>query len=132
MKIYLLFEKYSDEEEMNYNYPQLIKAFVSEEKANQGKLRFDLIEQALRKKRDECILCPIHRLTKRKFKNPINKEAVISYCKRGNFTPNFQWNYVECITAFYHIDKEYYIDCLEVEDSLIPTGKPVGLRNNPK
>lgn len=116
MKIYLLFEKYSDEEEMNYNYPQLIKAFVSEEKANQEKLRLDLIEQALRKKRDECIICPIHRLTKRKFKNPINKEAVIAYCKRGNFTPNFQGNYVECITAFYHIDKEYYIDCLEVEE----------------
>ena len=116
MKIYLLFERYSDEEEMNYNYPQLIKAFSNEEKAKKEKVRLESIENALRKRRDECSLCPIHKLTKRKFNNPINKQAVISYCERGNFAPKFHGNYVECTAIFYHIDKEYYINYLEVEE----------------
>lgn len=116
MKIYLLFEKYSDEEEMNYNYPQLIKAFSSEEKAKKEKARLESIENALRKRRDECSLCPIHKLTKRKFNNPINKQAVISYCERGNLAPKFEGNYVWCDAIFHHIDKEYYINYLEVEE----------------
>ena len=51
-----------------YNYPQLIKAYANKGKAEQEKARLDLIEENLRKRRDECIYCPIHRLTKRNFK----------------------------------------------------------------
>lgn len=123
MKIYLLFENYSEEERIglsedggDYNEPKLLKAYANKEKAEQEKARLESLEKVLRKRRDECIFCPIHKLTKRKFNNPVNKQAVISYCERGNFTPKFHGNYVECTAIFYHIDKEYYINYLEVEE----------------
>ena len=121
MKIYLLFGDYTKDARSMFDddiiiKPKLIKAYANEEKAKEEKLRFESIENALRKRRDECIFCPIHKLTKRKFNNPINKQAVTSYCERGNFTPKFEGNYVWCDALFHHIDKEYYINCLEVEE----------------
>lgn len=121
MKIYLLFGDYTKDARSMFDddiivKPKLIKAYANEEKAKEEKLRLESIENALRKRRDECIFCPIHKLTKRKFNNPINKQAVISYCERGNFAPKFEGNHVWCDGLFRHIDKEYYINYLEVEE----------------
>ena len=131
MKIYQVFE--AQEEWVDHYYGDtilhdcnlevhnnLIKSFVSKERAEEHKKFLELKYKEESDKSDHCSYCPVWYMTKRKLSYKKNMEELVSYCEsKINFHPDLEYvgNRVNCKNyCVMPYDRKYFIKEIEVEE----------------
>ena len=131
MKVYQVFE--AQEEWVDHYYGDtilhdcnlevhnnLIKSFVSKERAEEHKNFLELKYKKESDKSDHCSDCPVWYMTKRKLSYKKNMEELVSHCEsKIDFHPDLEYvgNRVNCKNyCVMPYDRKYFIKEIEVEE----------------